>query len=349
VCLINYLEWIIAMKKVYKYLIIFFIVLLVIYISIKSPVVKELYYLLCISFIVAYSLRPLLIILVNRGINRRLASVLIISIFIALVVGAFIVVIPSLFKESLNINNTLSKIQLFIESFYDRIKPLSNNKTVYVILDSIYSKTNNIVLDVFNKAFNYILSLGENMLSLAVVPLVVYYFLADSDIIFNRILVIFPTNTRNMIRKILEDIDKILGRYIISQFVLCAIIGILTFLVLLILHVDFPIILSVLNALFNIIPYFGPLFGAVPAVLVALLYSTKTAIWTAVLLYIIQQVEGNIISPKITGDSVSMHPLVVIILLIIGGKIGGFLGMVLAVPVGVVIKIIYEDLNYYLF
>jgi predicted PurR-regulated permease PerM len=152
-----------------------------------------------------------------------------------------------------------------------------------------------------------------------------------------------------MIKRIIGDIDKILGRYIISQFVLCAIIGILTFVVLIALRVEFPIILSVLNALFNIIPYFGPLFGAIPAVLVALLHSTKTALWTAALLYIIQQIEGNIISPKITGDSVSMHPLVVIILLIVGGKLGGFLGMVLAVPVGVVIKIIYEDLNYYLF
>ncbi len=337
------------MKKVYKYLIIILILLTVIYLSVKSPVVKEIYNLICIAFIIAYSLRPLLIVLVNRGINIRLAAILIISVFIALTVGAFIIVIPSLFKESLNINNTLFKIQTFIESFYDRIKPLSSNKTVYVILDSIYTKSNGIIIDIFNKIFNFILSLGENMLSLAVVPLVVYYFLADGDIIFNRILVIFPSNSRNMIRKTIGDIDKILGRYIISQFVLCAIIGVFTFLILIILHVDFPIILSVLNALFNIIPYFGPLFGAIPAVLVALLYSPKTALWTAVLLYIVQQIEGNIISPKITGDSVSMHPLVVIILLIIGGKLGGFLGMVLAVPIGVVIKVIYEDLNYYLF
>lgn len=337
------------MRKAYKYLIILLVLFVIVYLSIKSPVVKEVYYLICISFIVAYSLRPLLNVLVNRGINKRLGSVLILSLFVILIMGAVVVVIPSLFKESLNINNTLLKIQLFVENFYEKIRPLSSNKTAYVILDSIYTKSNKIIIDMFNKIFNYILSLGENMLSLAVVPLVVYYFLADSDIIFNRILVIFPSTSRNMIKKVFGDIDKILGRYIISQFLLCAIIGILTFVVLIVLHVEFPIILSLLNALFNIIPYFGPLFGAIPAVMVALLYSSKTALWTAIWLYLIQQIEGNIISPKITGDSVSMHPLVVIILLIIGGKLGGFLGMVLAVPVGVVIKIVYEDLNYYLF
>jgi predicted PurR-regulated permease PerM len=337
------------MKKIYKNLILALIAVAIIYISIKSPVVKEVYYLLCISFIIAYSLRPIIIVLHNKGINRRIAAALVISATAALALGAVVLVVPSLFKESLTISDTLSRIQIFVENLYERIKPLSSNKTIYVILDSVYTKTNGVMINLFNKVFNSILSMGENFLSLAVVPLVVYYFLADSDIIFNRALLVFPARMRNMIKKIMADIDKMLGRYIISQFVLCAIIGVLTFIVLIVLRVDFPIILSVLNALFNIIPYFGPLFGALPAVLVALLISTKTALWTAALLYIIQQLEGNIISPKITGDSVSMHPLIVIILLIVGGKIGGFLGMVLAVPVGVIIKIIYEDLNYYMF
>ncbi|HBC96076.1 MAG TPA: AI-2E family transporter, partial [Clostridium sp.] len=57
----------------------------------------------------------------------------------------------------------------------------------------------------------------------------------------------------------------------------------------------------------------------------------------------------NILSPKVTGDSISMHPLVIILLLIIGGKAAGFVGMVLAVPLGAIVKIVYEDLNYYLF
>jgi predicted PurR-regulated permease PerM len=337
------------MKKVYKYLIVFFILSIAIYLSIRSPVVKEIYFLISISFIIAYSLRPILLVLVRKGVNRRFASVLIISATLLICVGAFIVLIPSLFKESLNISDTLSKVQSFIENFYEKLKPLSSNKTVYVILDNIYSNTNTMLINIFNKIFKAILGLGENLLSLAVIPLVIYYFLADGDLIFNRIIMICPSNTRIMIKKILGDIDKVLGRYIISQFILCAIIGILSFIVLIVLHVDFPIILSLLNALFNIIPYFGPLFGALPSVLVAMLYSTKTALWTGALLYLIQQIEGNLISPKITGDSVSMHPLIVIILLIVGGKIGGFLGMVLAVPIGVIIKVIYEDLNYYLF
>lgn len=337
------------MKKVYKLVLIILSISVVAYFLLYSKVVKEVVYLILMSFIIAYSLRPLIIFMMNKGINKRLAAISIILVGVIITIITFIVIIPSLFKESLNINVTLNRIQGFFEVLYNKLEPLKNNKTMFVILDGFYTKVNKVLVSMLDKVFKGALNISELLLSLAVIPIIVYYFLADSDIIFNKILVIFPIKLRIVVKKIFADIDKVLGRYIVSQFLLCAIVGILTFIALLILHVDFPLLLSLLNAVFNIIPYFGPLFGAIPAVLVAFLISTKTGVWVMIMLHLIQQIEGNLISPKITGDSVSMHPLTVIILLIIGGKIGGFIGMVLAVPVGVVIKIIYEDLNYYLF
>ena len=64
---------------------------------------------------------------------------------------------------------------------------------------------------------------------------------------------------------------------------------------------------------------------------------------------VIQQIEGNILSPQITGNSINMHPFIIIILLLIGDKFGGFMGMILVVPIAVIIKVIYDDINYYLF
>lgn len=337
------------MKKIFKVLIILFLIFLIIFIFLNSAIVKEVVYLMVMAFILAYSLRPLINLMIEKGINRKLAALSIILLSIFITILALVIIIPSLFKESLNINNTLFGIQSYVENIYNNLKPLSNNKTMLVIFEELNSNINKMLSDLLNNIFKGALNVGENLLTLSIVPIVVYYFLADSEIIFNKALVIFPVKIRAIVKKIFEDIDKILGRYIISQFILCVIVGILTFVVLILLHVDFPLILSLLNALFNIIPYFGPLLGGIPAVMVAFLGSAKTAFWTFICLNIIQTLEGNIISPKITGDSVSMHPLTVIILLIIGGKIGGFIGMVLAVPLGVVIKIVYDDLNYYLF
>jgi predicted PurR-regulated permease PerM len=123
----------------------------------------------------------------------------------------------------------------------------------------------------------------------------------------------------------------------------------MTFTVLIILDIDFPLMLSLLNGIFNIVPYFGPLLGSLPSVIIALLDSPKKAIWAALLLNLIQQIEGDIIAPKITGDTVDIHPLFIILLLIAGGKIGGFVGMVMAVPIAVIVKVIIEDLDYYMY
>ena len=337
------------MKKKVKGIIVLILSIVIIIIGFKSVVVRDVFYLVFVSFIIAYTLKPIHKKLVEKGVNKRVSAIMLIITCILFVMAAIGILVPSIIKESLNIKIAVNEMQNFIDNIYEKIKPIKNNKTMYVILDTVYGKVDNAVIHLFNRDFDAALNLGEDALSLAVLPIISYYFLADSDKLHNKFLVLFPVKIRLMVRKILDDIDKVLGRYIVSQFMLCLIIGGLTFIILIFLHVDFPVILSLLNAIFNIIPYFGPLFGAIPAVIIALLNSPKTALYTALWLYGIQQIEGNIISPKVTGDSISMHPLLVILLLIIGGKLGGFVGMVIAVPIGVVIKVIYEDLNYYIF
>jgi predicted PurR-regulated permease PerM len=337
------------MKKIYKITLYTVLLVSIIIILIKSSIIREMLYLIFISFIISYALTPLHNKLIEKGVNKKVSAILLIIFLLLIIVSTFIFIIPSILKESLNAEHTLHEIQNFIDKLYEKIKPLSNNKTMYMVLEKIYEKFDNVMVNIFNNIFDASLNLGGNLLSFAVIPIISYYLLADSENLSNRALVLFPCKGRTIVKRIIADINKILGRYIVGQFMLCFLVGILTFIILISLKVEFPVVLSLINAIFNIIPYFGPLFGALPAIIMALLQSPKTAIYTMIWLYIVQQIEGNLLSPKITGDSVSMHPLLVIILLIIGGKIAGFIGMVLAVPIGVVIKVIYEDINYYLF
>jgi predicted PurR-regulated permease PerM len=160
---------------------------------------------------------------------------------------------------------------------------------------------------------------------------------------------VFPTNKRILIRKINSNIDKVLSRYIVSQLLLSAIIGVLTFVMLIVLRIKLPLILALLNAIANIIPYFGPIIGGLPIVLIALIQSPTKALLAIICAFLIQQIEGDILAPKITGVCINFHPIIIIILLILGGKIGGMVGMILAVPILVIIKVIYDDINYYLF
>lgn len=336
-------------KILFKYIILLVGILLIIFLCLKNFVIREVLYLLFISFIIAYTVRPLQKKMQQYGMSRRTAALVLICVLILIVIAAVTLLIPSIFKESLNINTTFDNIQRLVDKFYSKLKPLSNNKTMYIIIDKLHNRINNQTIGFFTNIFESALNIGQNIVTIAVVPIISYYFLSDGHSIGNRILNFFPIKSRTMVRKIGCDIDKILGRYIVSQLLLCLLIGVATFIILIFLKVDFPVILSILNAFFNIVPYFGPIFGAIPAIFIALVDSPEKALYTCIWLYLLQQIEGNIISPKITGDSISMHPLIVILLLIIGGKAAGFLGMILAIPIGVIIKIVYEDLNYYLF
>ena len=110
----------------------------------------------------------------------------------------------------------------------------------------------------------------------------------------------------------------------------------------------FSILLSLCNGIFNIIPYFGPILGGIPIVVIAFLESKSKGLWILVLLFLIQQIEGNILSPKITGESTNIHPLIIIILLLIGDKAYGIVGMVIVIPIAVIIKVFYKDIKFYI-
>lgn len=323
--------------------------LIIVYFLIKSAVTREVMYLIFISFIVSYTLKPIQRYLEQLGIRNTYSALILICTLILIFILSFSLLIPSISKESSNISDAVNSIQKFIDDFYYKIKIISNNKTIYTIVNDLSLKINRQVVGMGTRLFDTILNLGENIIAIAIVPIISYYFLSDGDNINNKVLNFFPAKSRNLIKKISLDIDKILGKYILSQLFLCAVIGVATFIILIAFKIDFPVILSMLNAFMNIIPYFGPVFGAVPIMFVALLKSPQSALWVTLWLYLLQQIEGNILSPKITGDSVSMHPLMVIILLIIGGKAAGFMGMILAIPIGVIIKGVYDNINYYLF
>lgn len=325
------------------------IILILVLIIIKVDIINEIFSLLAFSSILSYSLKPIQRILIERGVSiKASALILILSVIVGLIL-IVVVLIPSVFKESLSLGSSLDEIEIYINELYHKLKLIENNKSIYSILSTVYTKGNVYLTNMINNLLETTADLGENALAFVVVPIISYYFLSDSEYIGSKLLLFCPLKGRTIIRRINKDIDKILGRYIISQFMLCIMVSLLTFIVLFLLRVKFPVMLSILNGTLNIIPYFGPIFGMIPAIIIALLTSTKTAMYTAILLYSIQLIEGNILSPKVTGDSVSMHPLAVILILLIGGELAGFWGMILAVPISVILKVVYDDLNYYLF
>ncbi|MGL4654739.1 MAG: AI-2E family transporter [Sarcina sp.] len=323
--------------------------ILVLYLIYRFKIIKEIIFVLFSSFILAYALKPLYKKILNKvNLSKRLLAFLVILSVILVFILIFTILVPSVIKECSNLENMINSLETLLETIISKVN--MPKEEFYSMMNYQFGeKVNLMIANLSEEIFTWLIDFSENLIALAIVPIVAYYFLADGDLIGQKVLLLFSADKRMLLKKISADIDKVLGKYIMGQFILCLIVGGLTFVALLIVDIKFILLLSILNGMLNIIPYFGAFLGAVPTVVIALMDDPIKVIYVLIAFIIIQQLEGNILAPQITANSIEMHPLVVIILLLIGEKVGGLLGMILVVPIGVIIKIIYEDIDYYLF
>ena len=127
--------------------------------------------------------------------------------------------------------------------------------------------------------------------------------------------------------------SRIFSGFLSGKIIDSIIIGCLCYLGMLIFNIEYPLLISVIVGITNILPFFGPFIGAIPSILILLIVNPYSALWFGIFIVILQQIDGNIIGPLILGDSVGIEPLWIMISIVIGGGLFGFAGMLLSVPV----------------
>ncbi|KHE67533.1 AI-2E family transporter, partial [Halobacillus sp. BBL2006] len=163
-----------------------------------------------------------------------------------------------------------------------------------------------------------------NMIVLiAVIPVMTFYFLKDYKTIGHWLLSLMPTTWHEEATRLTRELNRSLGGYIRGQLFISLFIGVLATIGFYLVGLPYPLVLGVIAGITNIIPYFGPLLGAVPAVIIAVTISIKTLIFSLLVVIIIQLVEGNLLSPYIMGKSIHIHPLLIILALLAGGELAG--------------------------
>lgn len=203
----------------------------------------------------------------------------------------------------------------------------------------------------FDKLIEYLmnaLSAVTSIFEIFVAIIVSIYILLERTQIFNFIKrfvnAIFKENTYRNMEKYFNNSNEIFFKFIASQFLDAVIVGILVTIAMSIMGVKYAPLLGFFIGLFNMIPYFGAIIAVGISVLITIITGgLSQAIWMLIVIVILQQIDANIINPKIVGKSLKISPLLVIFAVTIGGAYFGILGMFLAVPVITVIKIFVED------
>lgn len=189
-----------------------------------------------------------------------------------------------------------------------------------------------------------IVSGAEYAVGTAVSPIIAFYLLYDWQSIRQMIFEWIPAEYRYDAGVIAREINRILSGVIRGQVIISIFVGTAITLGLYYLDVPYAILLGILAGILDVIPYFGAIFGAVPAILFGLLMSPMTALKVAVIFVIVHQLESSVIHPKIIGDSIGMHPLAVLFFVFLGGEAGGLIGMIVGVPFAAITKIIFHHI-----
>lgn len=288
----------------------------------------------------------------KKKISRIFAITLTYLIALITIILFFKFVLPSLF-ESLNM--MLTNIPMYINNIYDYLKGvLKSNSELVSLVDKLNTNIMDYVTNIMVPSMDTIIAnitLGISsflkwVVNILIGIIVSVYLIYDKDS--------FVIGTKKVLRAILPDraydttmttigyCDKIFGGFMIAKIIDSIIIGILTFLITSIFKIPYALIISVIVGITNIIPYFGPFIGAVPCVVLLLLIDPTKSLTFAILIFLIQQFDGNILGPKLIGNKTGIKSFWVLFSILLFGGLFGFIGMIFGVPV---FAVIYSVLN----
>lgn len=335
-------------RLLYRFGILLIIFILLYFFLLIKPLWKPLLTVLWIGLLpfviggfIAYLLHPIVGRLELLGMNRALAIIFIYIVFFGGIGYGLYLGIPALIGQMRHFSEHVPELVDYYKSLIRELDA-STSRWPDGMKNELMDRVDSIELLIgqfMEKAISSVVGLVNYAIVLAVIPFISFYFLKDLELVKKASWYMTPKKWRKNGVAFLSAVNVSLGGYIRGQLLVCFIIGIISSLLFWIIGLDYPIMLGLIIAFTNIIPYFGAVIGAVPVLAIALMSSVKQALFALGIMLVIQFLEGNLLSPYIVGKSINIHPLFIIAALIIGGEAGGILGMLLAVPLLAVLKV----------
>ena len=290
-------------------------------------------------------------------LSRVLATIIAFLVLLALLAGFFAILLPQLITS---IKSILQYIANFVSMNSDRINQLllkyeflsiEGEQLVIawenvvselmsytrVLIDNVMAIASGISSGVYAVVFHFLVGL-----------IAAFYLLLDKETFCAQVkklcYSVFKQPTCETLIYWTRRANKIFAGFITGKILDSLIIGVICYACMLLFRIEYPLLISVIVGLTNIIPFFGPYIGAIPSILILLLVNPMSALWFAVFIIVLQQVDGNVIGPFILGDYVGLSAFWIMGAIVIGGGLFGFAGMLLGVPVFALIYAIVRTL-----
>ncbi len=273
---------------------------------------------------------------------------------VTIAIGLLSILVIPLVEEIEKLYRNVPQMLVTIDQLLDLIKdnviiPIVNSgiyreqsEQIFIMLQQAISKSAvfsfNLLKNIASLSFSFL----SRSVELIVIPVLTFYLLKDWNVIVDWVISLFSLRSQSQAKKIIYEMGTVISDFLTGQFLLCIIIGTISFIGFYQMNIGYPFVLATLAAMAEAIPIIGPILSAVPAIILGLAVSTKLGLKVAIFCFFLQQLENHVILPRVMGKSVNLHPVIIIISLLIGGQFLGVLGMLLALPVTALLNIFMQ-------
>lgn len=305
--------------------------------------IRDIVVLFFVSLVLASIINPLAAWFQSKRMSRGAAVLMLYAVILALIAAIFTMLVPAVIIETQDFVRNADSIW---GKFVSSLGPLREFVASHGLSESLQQALNGATGSLSAAAGGLVATirgLATGLVSLIVVLVVAFYLVVSEDSLKKLFRNVAPEPYQPYLVDLFQRIEKSIGGWVRGQMILSAIVAVTVFAALKILGIKYALVLALVAGVAESITYVGPVFAAIPAILIGFTQSPIKGLMVAIMYLLIQQTESHILVPKIMSKVTGLHPIVCIFSLLIGVKIAGILGALLAIPVAMMINIVAGD------
>ena len=306
--------------------------------------IKDVVAVLFVSLIFASAVGPLVDWMQKKKIPRGVGILFIYLILFIVLSLTIYMIIPPIAHQ---ISELSANFPRYIEKIISGYSVVKEYSIQHGILESVKSNLGTFSSNLqvaTSGVFSTVSNIFGGIFSFFLVLIITFYMIVEERAIKKLVWSIAPKKQQTHIMELINKMQQKMGLWLRGQLILSLVIFILTYIGLLILGVEYALVLALIAGLTEFIPYLGPMIGAIPAIFLSFAQAPTLVLFVIALYVIIQQVENNILVPKIMQKTVGLNPIISISVLMIGFKLAGVVGAIMAIPVATAVSVFVQDL-----
>lgn len=312
-------------------------------------VVSTIFYPLLLGGLLYYITEPIQKLLERFRVGRILSIGIIFIILLLVLIGLGAIIVPMIITETQQLIERAPQLQREFEELFQFLVSQRERLPFDVQdqLDKMMEQANGMLQDLTSTVITMLANTVGVLVMLILMPFFLFFMLKDHDKFIPAMTKSFSGTFKRFLIGLFKDIDYILKSFIQGQLLVSVILATMLYAGYKIISLDYAILLAIFALFMNVIPFVGPWIAFAPALVLALIQAPVMGVWVAVVTLVAQQIDGNIVTPNVMGQTLHLHPLTVITVVLAAGNIAGFVGMVIAIPFYVVIKAIVQNIFRY--